>query len=266
MLNNHLNKVNEIKTLLAEIESDNKIKIIHAVVVGSRQFETNKPDSDWDIRFIYVNDLSWYFKSNDVKKTLSGKTVDGSIEHLGLSMGEAISNIVKSNGNFYEWFSSPHVLISNSSAWFLIKSEMDLYYNPVRVLHFYHSVFETARREHAVEGFNLKRTLLMLRTVLSKPNLRHYGSLEQTLHKLVLNSQDIPDQIKKIINRWIAYRNTNDISLAPTEKEIEGVMGTIAYLTIELSDIKKYDYFVPKHREPDILDELHYRIATNCLN
>ena len=44
----------EIKNKLKEIETGENVRILHAVESGSRAWGFSSPDSDYDVRFIYV--------------------------------------------------------------------------------------------------------------------------------------------------------------------------------------------------------------------
>lgn len=46
---------------LREIEEQHHIMILYAVESGSRAWGFSSPDSDWDVRFIYVHEPEWYF-------------------------------------------------------------------------------------------------------------------------------------------------------------------------------------------------------------
>ena len=47
---------------LNEIEKKENVKIIHAVESGSRAWGFASPDSDYDVRFIYVRNKEFYLK------------------------------------------------------------------------------------------------------------------------------------------------------------------------------------------------------------
>ena len=51
-----------IREKLAEIEKDEGIRILHAVESGSRAWGFPSPDSDYDVRFIYVRAPEFYLK------------------------------------------------------------------------------------------------------------------------------------------------------------------------------------------------------------
>lgn len=53
----------EILKHLQKIEVQYNVKILYAVESGSRAWGFSSPDSDWDVRFIYVHPLNWYLPS-----------------------------------------------------------------------------------------------------------------------------------------------------------------------------------------------------------
>ena len=44
---------------LKKIETENEIKILFACESGSRGWGFPSPDSDWDVRFIYMHNVDW---------------------------------------------------------------------------------------------------------------------------------------------------------------------------------------------------------------
>ena len=47
---------------LDEIEAQHCVKVLFACESGSRGWGFASPDSDYDVRFVYVNRLSWYLR------------------------------------------------------------------------------------------------------------------------------------------------------------------------------------------------------------
>ena len=54
----------EVFPRLHAIETKNNVKIIFACEAGSRAWGFESPDSDYDIRFVYVRPKDWYFSIN----------------------------------------------------------------------------------------------------------------------------------------------------------------------------------------------------------
>jgi hypothetical protein len=52
----------EVDARLAGIEAEFDVRVLYACESGSRGWGFASPDSDYDVRFIYVHPLSWYLK------------------------------------------------------------------------------------------------------------------------------------------------------------------------------------------------------------
>jgi len=60
----------KIKKYLEQIEEEKEIKILLACETGSRAWGFPSPDSDYDIRIIYVHRNNWYLSVNEQKDTI----------------------------------------------------------------------------------------------------------------------------------------------------------------------------------------------------
>lgn len=62
-MTNHQKIVQEIiPAKLKEIEARENIRVIHCVESGSRVWGFASPDSDYDVRFIYVRPIEYYLR------------------------------------------------------------------------------------------------------------------------------------------------------------------------------------------------------------
>ena len=65
-----------IKSKLNDLEHKENFKIIYACESGSRAWGFNSPDSDYDVRFIYLRNRIDYFKINPLKATYASDLND----------------------------------------------------------------------------------------------------------------------------------------------------------------------------------------------
>jgi len=49
-----------IQNKLTELEQKHQVKVLYACETGSRAWGFPSPDSDYDVRMIYMHDLDWY--------------------------------------------------------------------------------------------------------------------------------------------------------------------------------------------------------------
>ena len=60
----------KIQTQLRRIEEEESIKILLAVESGSRAWGFASPDSDYDVRFIYIRRMEDYLKLEKVRDVI----------------------------------------------------------------------------------------------------------------------------------------------------------------------------------------------------
>jgi predicted nucleotidyltransferase len=98
----------EIGTVLRGVERDHGVRIVFAVESGSRAWGFSSPDSDYDVRFVYVHGIDWYLSiepGRDVIELPIDKTLDVS----GWDLRKALRLLAKSNPALLEWLESPIV-------------------------------------------------------------------------------------------------------------------------------------------------------------
>ena len=90
----------------AEIEHD--VRILYACESGSRAWNFASPDSDYDVRFLYVREADWYL-SFDVERrrdVIEYPIVD-EIDCNGWDLRKALYLFTRTNGALFEWLRSP---------------------------------------------------------------------------------------------------------------------------------------------------------------
>src|SRR6186713_3345969 len=93
---------------LAEIELEHKIKILFACESGSRGWQFPSPDSDYDVRFIYVRPMRYYLSVNNQAYDLNFP-INGEIDIYGWDIRKVLQLVRKSNTTPFEWLQSPIV-------------------------------------------------------------------------------------------------------------------------------------------------------------
>lgn len=97
-----------IKEKLHEIEQRENCRILLAVESGSRAWGFASPDSDYDVRFIYVRPRESYLRLNRVRDVIE-LPINGVLDINGWDVDKTLKLLHKSNPTVFEWFSSPIV-------------------------------------------------------------------------------------------------------------------------------------------------------------
>ncbi|WP_044530209.1 nucleotidyltransferase domain-containing protein [Herbaspirillum sp. B65] len=157
----------EIDKTLARIESEHQVRVLFACESGSRGWGFASPDSDYDVRFIYVNRPDWYLTvlpGRDVIELPVNDTYDVS----GWDLRKTLGLLRNGNATVVEWLSSPVVYRADVNFADQIRAAADLVHRPDRVFHHYLQMARKNYREYLQgERVRLKKYLYVLRPLLA---------------------------------------------------------------------------------------------------
>src|SRR3954468_4332579 len=97
----------EIQNKLKQIEEHYKVKVLYACETGSRAWGFPSPDSDYDVRMIYVHEPDWYLSLSEGKDAI--EAMDGDLDVTGWDFRKCLRLLWKSNGTLLERIQSPIV-------------------------------------------------------------------------------------------------------------------------------------------------------------
>lgn len=100
---------------IKEIEERENIKVLHVIESGSRAWGFASPDSDYDVRFIYVRDKDFYLSLKDTKDFIDWE-LNEVLDINGWDLKKALQHFHKSNATLFEWSNSP-VVYYTTDAW-----------------------------------------------------------------------------------------------------------------------------------------------------
>lgn len=157
----------EILKHLQKIEVQYNVKILYAVESGSRAWGFSSPDSDWDVRFIYVHPLNWYLTVNLSRDVIEIMTDEG-FDAVGWDIRKALQLYRKTNPTMLEWLRSPIVYIDNMQLKSVLLSSEIHFFNTKRgIYHYFHVATNHQNRYLEKRGVELKRFLYYFRSLLA---------------------------------------------------------------------------------------------------
>ena len=155
-----------IKNILTEIEKKKNIKILYACETGSRAWGFPSPDSDFDIRFIYMHERDWYLSLGVPKDTI--EIMDGDLDITGWDLRKSLILLKKSNAPLIERFNSPIEYFSVPGFKDDFKKLVADYYSPIAVFFHHHSLARKFWEElKDKEEVKLKAYFYLIRSLLS---------------------------------------------------------------------------------------------------
>lgn len=152
---------------LKEIEHVNDVRILYACESGSRAWGFASPDSDYDVRFIYVHRKDHYLSIDDQRDVIE-LPINDLLDINGWELRKGLRLLRKSNGPLYEWFQSPIVYQSDSMFQREIWDLMKVYFSPRAMMHHYLSMASSVvDNDLSGSEVKLKKYFYALRPVLA---------------------------------------------------------------------------------------------------
>ena len=152
---------------LALVERDRAVRVLFACESGSRGWGFASPDSDYDVRFIYVNRLSWYL-TVDAGRDVIEQPISGELDVGGWDLRKALQLLRDSNPTLLEWLRSPIVYRQDAPWAARFRALAEQGFSPVRGYHHYVSMARKNLREHLYgDVVRYKKYLYVLRPLLA---------------------------------------------------------------------------------------------------
>lgn len=153
---------------LMQIEHDFGVKILLAVESGSRAWGFDSPDSDFDVRFIYVHPVDWYLKVLPQSDTIEYMSDDHLLDFSGWELRKALQLLRKTNPNLSDWLLTDKVYLADKDFLHDIRAAQDAHYNPIHgIYHFFNIARKHDEANLIKKGYTLKRFLYFMRGLLA---------------------------------------------------------------------------------------------------
>ena len=151
---------------LAEIEKRENVRILHCVESGSRAWGFASPDSDFDVRFIYVRPKDFYLRLDKTRDVIEWQ-LDEVLDINGWDLQKALVLLHKSNPTLFEWNNSP-IVYKTTPEWKAISDIISHYFQQKSGLYHYLSTAKSNYREYLHgETVRLKKYFYVLRPLLA---------------------------------------------------------------------------------------------------
>lgn len=155
-----------IEEKLCEIEKINNVKIIMAVESGSRAWGFESPDSDYDVRFVYVRKFEDYLKLEDIRDVIEWQ-LDETFDVVGWDIKKALKLLYKSNPTIFEWCSSP-IIYRDSKEFKQFKKLIVNYFSMKKSIFHYMNMAESNYRTYLkTDEVRVKKYFYVLRPLLA---------------------------------------------------------------------------------------------------
>ncbi|KAF0806082.1 hypothetical protein A6D6_01900 [Alcanivorax xiamenensis] len=221
----------EIMRRIRDAEQEHGVRVLYAVESGSRAWGFASPNSDYDVRFIYVHPHDWYLSVDleDKRDVIEYEIVDD-IDINGWDLRKALKLFWKSNPSFVEWMQSPIVYVDDHAFSEGVRSLMPGIYSVTKGVHHYHGMAKTNYKGYLkAQLVPLKKYFYVLRPLLAIRWLETHGEpapIEfERLRETLADAPGVNDEISKLLERKKRSQEKEFVPAIPTlnrfiEKEL----------------------------------------------
>ena len=209
----------KIQEQIRRIEESENIKILLAVESGSRAWGFASPDSDYDVRFVYIRRPEDYLRLDAVRDVIE-LPIDDVLDINGWDLQKTLRLLYKSNPTLFEWFSSPIVYQETEFA-DKFRDLMMHYFSSKKTLYHYVSMAEGNYREYLKGDLvRAKKYFYVLRPVLACQWILDWGTPPPMLFSELLKAE-LPVELIDVVNQLLELKmNSPEVKLIKRISEI----------------------------------------------
>lgn len=199
---------NEIETRLAKIANEDGIKYLMAVESGSRAWGFPSPDSDYDVRFIYVRPWRDYVTLRPLRDVVERPIVDD-FDVNGWDIRKALGLLLKHNAVVAEWLNSPIRYLPDDNMVPQLAALVDRYFDPRGyALHYASLGMNNVNRwQGNAETVSAKKYFYALRPALCVRALRLFPDLRPPMRlQELMEIGDLPTNLFREIKHLVELK------------------------------------------------------------
>ena len=203
-----------IEAELEAIEAQEHLTILLAVESGSRAWGFPSPDSDYDVRFIYVRPREHYLRL-DAHRDVCEWRLDETLDINGWDFDKTLRLLHSSNPTLFEWLSSPIIyrkhpdfdaLMGDITPYFLSKSGL---------YHYLHMAEGNYREYLKADMVKLKKYFYVLRPILACRHILECGTPPPMPFRELVEAQLEPFLIPEVEALLRMKEQSSEFDLAP---------------------------------------------------
>lgn len=151
-----------IKTL----EEERNIKVLLACETGSRAWGFPSPDSDYDVRMIYMHPKDWYISLQPRRDHIDLMLDDRMVDISGWDIRKSFNLLYRSNAALLERLQSSEIYCADEKFLQEMRALADDFYAPIAVMYHFLSLTKKMMEDLSDEKVKLKKLFYALRSAL----------------------------------------------------------------------------------------------------
>lgn len=215
----------QITKKLAEIEMKENVTVLHAVESGSRAWGFESPDSDYDVRFIYVRRRADYLKLSEPRDVIEWQ-LDEVLDINGWDLRKALQHFHRGNATLFEWSNSP-VVYGTTKLWQQIYAAAAPYFSAKAAVHHYYGTARNTWQQYLQEPMvRYKKYFYALRPLLAAKYIQAHLCPPPVLFEDLMK-MDMPEALRNQIQYALSLKvSMGETDTRPQIPAIQGFIGS----------------------------------------
>lgn len=217
----------DIESRLARLVAEEGVRVLMAIESGSRAWGFPSPDSDYDVRFLYVRPRRDYLALVPTRDVIERPIVD-EIDLNGWDIRKALGLMLKNNSVLSEWIESPIRYTADDPVVARLAELIDRFFDPRGFARHYANLGATAigRWLDGETEVGVKRYFYALRPALAIRVLRLDPSRRPPMQlQRLMELGDLPGALSAEIERLVALKaETREAGLVARSPALEALV------------------------------------------
>lgn len=205
-----------IRAVLQEIEVQHNIRVLFACESGSRGWGFASPDSDYDVRFLYVHQPEWYLRVESPRDVIE-KPIDAELDVCGWEWRKALGLLKRANPTLIDWLDSPIVYCQDQALMSRLHDISGHFFSADKARWHYLSMARKNFRQYLQEQqIRLKKYFYVLRPLLAVRWIESgKGAPPMQFEALLLGTVDDDDLLQDIAGLLHAKQQAGEAQYGP---------------------------------------------------
>ena len=200
--------VEAVRRKLAAIEQAHGVRILFAVESGSRAWGFPSPDSDYDVRFVYLHPRDWYLSLVERRDVIEIPLDQDDHDISGWDFRKTMQLLLRSNPPLHEWLVSPIVYREDGVTRAALRALAERSYAGRSMGWHYLRMADRTYKAHLRdrEEAHLKKYFYVIRPLCALIWLVERGTLPPMNLAALLDGIVLPAQVRRAIDRLLEQK------------------------------------------------------------
>lgn len=200
-------KCEAVLAVLRAAEEARVVRVLFAAESGSRAWGFASPDSDWDVRAIYVHPRDWYLRIAEKPADTFEAMRPGDIDLSAWELRKALRLFAKSNVPLLEWLGSPIVYLDRDNFGDRLRALVPRFFDPRGAAWHHLAMQRSALADLAPDGtIRIKKLCYALRSALSVRWIVARASMPPVPFPELFAASDLDPDAREAINDILAAK------------------------------------------------------------